>query len=200
MLASRWRRLPVLVAATCSLSCWGGSWGVWPSAILANFGVIEEGVAYRSAQPDPEDLAAAVEVYGLRTVINLRGANPGDAWYDAEAGVCAELGITLVDHPMSARSLPAPDLLAAVIQTLETAEPPVLIHCQAGADRTGAVAAIYRMLIMGHDKADALSELTPQHLHFRAFTPCMDALAEMYEPAPAWLDEYAARFDELDCK
>ena len=167
---------------------------------IFNYHVLDPGRAYRSAQPDPEGLRIAVERLGLRTVINLRGANQGEAWYDDEKAVCDELGVTLIDLPMSAQSLPPADLMADIENTLETAEYPILIHCQMGADRTGAVAAIYRMLILGQDKAPALEELTPATFHFRSLTPCMDRLAEVFEPTADWLTWYAANVDQIVCE
>lgn len=164
-----------------------------------NFSELEAGKAYRSAQPSGEELANMIDVLGIRTVVNLRGPNPGEDWYDTEASICQEMGVTLVDHRMSAGSLPEPELLEQIVETLLTAEYPILIHCKGGADRSGAVAAIYRMLIMGYDKADALGELSSVFFHFRASTPCMDALAEMYEPTEEWLARYAEEFDQLTC-
>lgn len=164
-----------------------------------NFHTLDPGMAYRSGQFNGDQLVAAVELYGIRTVINLRGANPGEPWYDEEIEVSEALGVTHVDHRMSAQSLPSPEVLAAVVDTLQTAEYPILIHCQAGADRTGAISAIYRMLMLDHEREDAMAELSPCYLHFQFATPCMDKLAEIFEPDPAWLEDYAEIADTIDC-
>ena len=166
---------------------------------LANFHIVAPGQAYRSAQPDAAGLENVISQLGIQTVVNLRGHNPGKYWYDAELQVCQAMGVTLADHPMSAHSLPSGELLAAIIDTLQGAEYPILIHCAGGADRSGAIAAIYRMLILGHEKSDALSELSPFYLHFRDYAPCMDKLAELYEPTDEWLTEYADTVDEMTC-
>ena len=165
----------------------------------ANFHTIDPGMAYRSAQFDADQLTTAVELYGIRTVINLRGANPGELWYDEEIEVSETMEVTHVDHRMSAQSLPSPEVLTAIVDTLQTAEYPILIHCRAGADRTGAISAIYRVLMMGHERNDAMAELSLYYLHFQFDTPCMDKLAEIFEPDPAWLTEYAEIVDEIDC-
>ncbi len=177
----------------------------WPvpeeNVPLFNFHTVDPGRAYRSAQPDAAGLKAAISQLGLRTVLNLRGEHPGRDWYDAEKAVCDEMAVTLVSYPMSASSLPPADLLAGILDTLQTADYPMLIHCQAGADRAGAVSALYRMAILGHDKsAAAAEELTPLRLHFRFATPCMDTLIEMFEPAPQWLTEYAEMVDQTPCR
>lgn len=171
-----------------------------PGTLLPpNFHVLEDGKAYRSGQPSGDQLRSAIDALGLRTVLNLRNSHPGTAWYDEEAAACGDTGVTLVSVPMSAQSLPPPEVLAKVVETLQTAEYPLLIHCQAGADRTGATSAIYRMIIDGWPREQALGELSPLYFHLRALAPCMDVLTEMYQPDPAWMEWYAANWQQLSC-
>ncbi|HSW47317.1 MAG TPA: dual specificity protein phosphatase family protein [Phycisphaerae bacterium] len=166
---------------------------------LFNFHVLDPGRAYRSAQPDNAGLREAVARLKLKTVINLRGPNPGKPWYDVERAVCEELGITLIDLPTSASRLPSADLLDDLLTALRTAETPFLLHCESGADRTGAAAALYRIVVLGHDKSDAMAKLSPFMLHFRYFTPCPGTLVELFEPTPEWLDWYAANVGQIVC-
>jgi protein tyrosine/serine phosphatase len=195
------RRLGVIVAVTlASLLAGCGNTSLPVGALPYNFDVLDDGRAYRSSQPTAGQLETIIDAYDIRTVLNLRGANPGDAWYDDEQAVCQARGVTLVDAGMSAKALPSPDVLRSIINTLQTADYPILIHCQGGADRTGAVSAIYRMLILGQDRAAALADLSPLHLHFRASAPCMDTLAEMYEPTPDWLAWYETNVDQIQCQ
>jgi protein tyrosine/serine phosphatase len=54
---------------------------------------------------------------------------------------------------------------ADVLKTLRAiqaaqARGPVLIHCKHGSDRTGLMAAMYRVVVQGWSKDDALSEMT----------------------------------------
>ena len=172
---------------------------IYDDAKPANLHIIEEGKVYRSSQPTAEGLRVAIEHLGIKTVLNLRGPNPGKKWYDDEVRVCEELGVTLISHPMSAKRLPSGELLGDVLESLETAAYPLLLHCQAGADRTGAISAIYRMRFMGHDRAAALEELSPLFLHLRLYAPCMDTLAELYEPTEDWLTAYGAVVDQIEC-
>ena len=166
---------------------------------LFNFHVVEEGRVYRSAQPTPHALANVIGQLGIRSILNLRGPNPQHDWYLDTKEIAESLGVTLIDVRMSAQSLPSPDTLAQIQDAFENAEYPMLIHCKAGADRTGAVSALYRIHVLGHDRADALFELSPLMLHFRWSTPCMDLLAEIYEPTPEWLDEYGNTYQDLVC-
>lgn len=178
-----------LVATGCG---WGAADDYAPLTVTDNFRVIAKGQAYRSAQLDAESLRLVAQEYGIRTIVNLRGPNPGRAWYDNERAVAAELGLTHVDVRMSAHALPDRATLLLLHDTLTTAEEPILLHCQGGADRTGAAAAIWRMVVAGHSRAAAARELSPVFGHFRAQTPRMDELVEMFVPDRAWIEhEYA---------
>jgi protein tyrosine/serine phosphatase len=42
---------------------------------------------------------------------------------------------------------------------------PVVIHCQHGADRTGAIVALYRIIVQGWSKADAVREMNEGGFH-----------------------------------
>lgn len=158
-----------------------------PGAIPFNFHVLADGLAYRSGQPTPEQLAYLFGRYDIRTVINLRGENPGDDWWEAERAACEAHGVALVNIRMSASHLPSREALLSLYDTFENAEYPILIHCQAGADRAGAASAIWRMVVQGASRDEAAAELSPQYWHFAAITPAMDVLVEVFEPDRDWI-------------
>jgi protein tyrosine/serine phosphatase len=161
---------------------------------------IEAGRAYRSGQMSPEGLAWTIDHHGIKTVLNLRGHNPDKKWYQDEVKTCRDKGVILVDVSMSSQSLPPPEQLKQVVNTLRTATGPILIHCESGADRTGAVAALYRLDVLKQDRAAALKELNPDYGHFRAQKPCMDTLIEMYEPTPEWMVTYDRDYKGTTCR
>ena len=74
-----------------------------------------------------------------------------------------------------------------LLDTFTTGEHPILIHCQAGADRAGAASAIWRMTVAGDDRQDALEELDCRYGHFKEFTPAMDWVAEVFVPDANWI-------------
>ena len=162
-----------------------------PLTVYDNFHAIEHGAAYRSAQLDSTTMRLVLDEYDIRTVINLRGENPDRVWYVRERDAVNAAGATLVDIAMSAHSLPPQENLLALYDTFQAAEYPILIHCQAGADRTGAAAAIWLMVMRGASREDALWQLSPLFGHITAAAPEMDELAEMFEPSREWiLEEY----------
>jgi len=108
-----------------------------------NFHAIVEGVAYRSAQPTPDEIRAYRDKYHIATIVNLRGAGPGEAWYDEEVKAANDLGIRHIDFPMNARTELTQQQSLALIALLRSAPKPVLIHCKQGSDRTGLASALY---------------------------------------------------------
>jgi len=125
--------------------------------------------------------------HGIRTIVNLRGENEQDAWYRNERAAAEKAGVTLVDIRMSAGQLPSRDALLLLYDTFQTAEYPILIHCQSGADRTGAASAIWRMVVRGDTREAARVELSLVYGHFEARHPEMDQLVEMFQPDRDWI-------------
>src|SRR5687768_371379 len=95
--------LLLLVCIWLLSGCDGSTIVQLPPAFPRNFHIVEDGRAYRSAQPNASELSVVLEAYGINTVINLRGENTGEEWYDQEAALCESAGITLLNFPMSAR-------------------------------------------------------------------------------------------------
>src|SRR5207248_3100494 len=102
-----------------------------------NFRTVLPGEVYRCGQPSPGRLEWLIRRYGIRTVINLRGACPGVNWYRDQARVTAELDVSQEDIHLSATRLPSTTAIRRLVEVLQRSERPLLIHCQQGADRTG---------------------------------------------------------------
>lgn len=133
--------------------------------LTGNFHEVLPGKLYRSAQLSGSQLADVIKTYHIKTVINLRGANVGRDWYDREIEVAHRYGVTHVDFGMSARKQLSPERSMALIELMRKAEGPVLIHCNAGADRTGLASVMYLQQIAGIDEETAEWQLTPLFGH-----------------------------------
>ncbi|SDB56009.1 Tyrosine phosphatase family protein [Pseudomonas sp. NFACC23-1] len=70
-------------------------------------------------------------------------------------------GIEQVQLPYRTNHVDDSDILRA-LRAVKAAEAkgPVLMHCKHGSDRTGLVAAMYRVVVQGWSKEDALNEMT----------------------------------------
>jgi len=107
---------------------------------------------YRSAQPQQRD-AALLQSLGIRTIISFRA-------HHRDEDVLNLPGVKLVRIPMDTWAI-GDDQIIGALRAIEHAQQdgPVLIHCQHGADRTGVVSAMYRILIQGWTRQQASREL-----------------------------------------
>lgn len=161
-----WRSVLVLAVSVVGLAAAGaGGWAGY-LRLTGNVHEIEAGRAYRSGQLSPSQLEALLHDKQIRTVINLRGENAGRPWYDGEVAVTRAAGARHVSLPMSANVEPNETLLAALIEVLGSAERPLLIHCEAGADRSGLASALYSLLNMRRPAAEADGQLSFRYGHF----------------------------------
>jgi protein tyrosine/serine phosphatase len=108
---------------------------------------------FRSAQPDAQGFKGLSTTHGVRTVISLRAFN-------SDEPLTSGLGLKLVRIRINTWNIQRDDVVAA-LQNLRRAsrDAPILLHCQHGADRTGMITALYRVLYQGWSKVAALDEM-----------------------------------------
>lgn len=129
-----------------------------------NFGVVVEGRIYRSGQNSERVLRRLARELGLRTIVDLGGTGDKPATR-AERALAEELGIRRYEFGLPGDGTGDPDRWAAVERILadESAQP-LLVHCAAGAQRTGTAVLLYRNLIEGRPIAEVYPE-TFEHGH-----------------------------------
>lgn len=133
--------------------------------VTGNFHEVVKGQFYRSAQLSPQKLTGYIERYGIRTVINLRGASPGKDWYDGEVAATRASGVTHLDFRMSAGKPLTQEESLALVKLMREAEGPILVHCMGGADRTGLASVMYLQQVAGVDEETAEWQLSPLYGH-----------------------------------
>ena len=157
--------------------------------LTGNFHAVVAHEVYRAAQPDADDLTNYVRDYGIKAVVNLRGAHPGEAWYDQEIRASQTLGLTHVDLPLSAKRELTDANIIMLRKILRSTPRPLLLHCKSGSDRAGLAAAVYLLDVQHVPALQAARQLswTYGHLpYWGSRTVAMDRsfthIVDLYSP------------------
>lgn len=178
----RWSGLAILLVAI-SVGTYVGY-----LQLSGNFSPVVVGEVYRSAQPNRASLANYVKQYGIKSIINLRGESTGTPWYDEEVETARKLGVVYYDFGMSAGTILPQDKAEKLISLMAKAEKPLLIHCKAGADRSGLASALYLAAIAKTDERAAEGQISLRYGHFSV--PYLSAaypMDESFELLEPWL-------------
>jgi protein tyrosine phosphatase (PTP) superfamily phosphohydrolase (DUF442 family) len=176
------RRLRRLLAGIVIVGLVPVFWLFVQPRLSGNLGVVDGGRVIRSAQPRGW-LPALIQEHRLASILNLRGGAPSDWWYVAEVRAARDHGVAFFDLPLSAQRRPTRRELLILIDTLQRCPYPLLIHCKAGADRTGLATAVYLMTQRGEPPEMAKRAFSIWYGHL----PLLGA-QRLHEP----VDEYAA--------
>ena len=148
-------------------------------SIYNNFYALPGGM-YRCSQPSPAQIRKYHRLYGIKTIINLRGENPHGS-YDLEVDTCRELGIELINFNLYSRDMPSVEEVLGARDLFERIAYPALMHCKSGADRAGLGATFYRHFRLG-EPLDQIRELSPKYGHFTiARTGILDFFLACYQ-------------------
>jgi protein tyrosine/serine phosphatase len=136
----------------------------WAQPVEAQFNLFRMSpTLYRSALPS----RGAVPLLNHLHVVTVINFLP-----EADSDWLSDPAIKQVQLPYRTNHVDDSDVLKALraIQSAE-ADGPVLMHCKHGSDRTGLMAAMYRVVVQGWSKEQALKEMTEggfgdsQHFH-----------------------------------
>ena len=121
---------------------------------LPNFQKVNA-VVYRGAQPKSGGVEILKQI-GIKTVINLRD---DDARAKEEESGVRHAGLQYFNYPLQRLGRPNDEKMKEILSIIDNpANQPVFVHCQHGADRTGVVIAIYRILHDGWTSEQATDE------------------------------------------
>jgi len=125
---------------------------------------------YRSAQPTPEGMKR-LEDLGIKTVVSLRA-------FHSDREPLAATSIKYQRISVKSWHIEKEDVLQFLKLVTNPENQPVLVHCQHGADRTGTMCAVYRMVVEGWSKEEAVKELMEGGYGFH----------EVWKNMKKWLD------------
>ena len=130
--------------------------------VAKRWGVVEPGKIYRSGQISSYLIEPVLLENKIEKVIALNGSDLKKPYLKTEVETARKLNIDhQVLHLIGDGTGDVEDYAEAVAEIMrcEKAGKPVLVHCAAGAQRTGGVVAAYRMLVQKKTPEEAYQEL-----------------------------------------
>jgi protein tyrosine phosphatase (PTP) superfamily phosphohydrolase (DUF442 family) len=107
---------------------------------------------YRGAQPTAEGFRQ-LKALGVRTVINLRS-------FHSDRDEIGDTGLAYEHLYMKAWHPEQKEIVRFLQIVTDPRRTPAFVHCQHGADRTGLMCAVYRIIVGGWSKQEAIAEMT----------------------------------------
>ena len=155
---------------------------VRPNLFPKNFGVVTEGVLYRSGKLTAAATEKVVREYGIRTIVDLGAFEPGTREERLAQRTADALGVDRVRMDLEGDATGNPNYYAQALRIMtDPARQPVLVQCGAGSERTGCAVAMYRHLVEGVAMDEAYAE-TQRYKHNPRRNP---RLREVFE---AWTE------------
>ena len=136
---------------------------------LPNLHKVDDGL-YRGAQPTARGVKE-LEKLGVRTIVNLRSSH-------SDEKIVAGSNLTLAHIPMNTWAVDEKDVVRFLRVVTDKDRRPVFVHCQHGADRTGAMCAAYRLAVDGWSKRQAIDEMTKGGFGFHSIWRNLPKLIE----------------------
>jgi protein tyrosine/serine phosphatase len=155
----------ILLAAGCSVS--HSDRPVDPETGVLNFARVSDGL-YRGGQPSAESFAK-LKAMGVRTVVSLRTFN-------TDRRLLEGLGLKYLHISFKAGHPETEDVLEFLKTVEDPANRPVFVHCKWGTDRSGMMTAVYRIVVEGWSKEQALQEM-----HAMGFNEGWDPISDFLE-------------------
>lgn len=161
----RWLRRSAIVL-TAILAFGGIYYAANYNTSRYNFAVVEDGKIYRSGLPDEELLERLVKEKKIKTIISFLSRPTDD-----EVRCAAAYGVKVINMKIYVSKDPTDEQIERFLALVSDPQnQPVLVHCRGGADRTGLMVALYRVIHDGWNLSEAEKEMS-FYRNFSLFTP-----------------------------
>lgn len=128
---------------------------LWPRRFVE----VVPGHIYRSGYLEPGPLERVIDEHGIRTILVLLNNEPDNPQQQQEMAIAGRKGVHVLRIGMPGDGKAEHALLEQAADVLANeSRHPVLVHCAAGVNRTGAVCAVWRMKHCGWSVDAALEE------------------------------------------
>jgi len=130
--------------------------------IPKRWGVVEEGSIYRSGQLHRSLVHRVLRDNDIDVIVNMNRRRPDKPDHAAEIDAADVLGIEKHWFTMNGDGTGDPENYALAVHQLHLSvrdNKRVLVHCTAGAQRTGATIALYRLLYLDWSAEQAVAEM-----------------------------------------
>ncbi|MCC6428600.1 MAG: tyrosine-protein phosphatase [Phycisphaerales bacterium] len=200
-IARRRSWLPIALVAIVIVIA-GSMFAAWSNARPKNFGIVDEGKIYRSGELTPAALGRVASQYHIRTIVDLGAYEPGSAEEARMQRTADALGLTRYVLRLEGDATGNPNNYVHALKLMnDPGKQPVLVHCSAGAQRTGCLVMLHRHIVQGRPYGEVFHEAI-RHRHEAADNPYLllmlaewsEKIAEAYrtgsqipgvEPIPA---------------
>lgn len=141
-----------------------GLWEAFKYQIVPKrFGTVERSLIFRSGRIAPRLIAKTLRERNIAVIVDLTEPSPDDPAWRAEREEAGKLGIQVLNFSLAGDGTGNitnyAKAVAAIVEA-KRANKPVLVHCSAGAQRTGGVIAAYRLLVEKQLPETVLAEMS----------------------------------------
>lgn len=124
--------------------------GVARNLLPKRFGVVQVDRIYRSGAPGAAATRHVVERRGIRTILDLGAYEPGSPGEHLARETAESLHVLRLRLDLKGDATGNPNWYVRALEVMtDPKRQPVLVHCGAGSERTGAAVALYRYVVQG---------------------------------------------------
>ena len=167
----RWGRSARVALILCALAAGGCRSISHGHDDLPNYQVVNPSL-YRGGQPTREGFLHLKDM-GIKTLVNLRSTQPDREWL-------AQQGFAYENRAMVALWPSEEDVIWFLRIAVDPQRAPVFVYCDYGADRSGLVVAMYRVVVEHWDRERAIQEMTDED---NGFLPILTNLSDFIRQA-----------------